>query len=184
MWPLLVAAVAGSLESDFRALVEARHLHIEPTAAQLWQLYVPSLSITVVPTTNFTHDALAIADAHGWSTENKVHSSGVFVGEEAEHTCGQLHVESNGRWRDQKLLLSGAGDTLLDVDIRLVAGERHTTLCGKTECPVGHECVSSGALPKLCLSTRPPTVSDDSWLVIVLVLSAITVLVYHVWRQR
>lgn len=188
MWLPLLAAAAGSLESDFADLVETRHLHVDATAAQLWQLYIPSLVVAHTPTADFAADARAIALNNGWSTADKYHGNrSVFTGVEANHTCGQLLVDpSPGRWANPAFLMADAatGDKLLDVDVKLVAASRHTTLCGETGCRPGHECVSVGALPKLCLATRPPSVSDDSWLAIVLVLAAITVLVYHVWRRR
>ena len=180
LW-LAAAAAIGTLEEDFGTLVEERSLHLDKSAANMWRLYVPSISVTAVNGQTFGDQARDIASAEGWSLEGKSVARGdtsIFIGEEADHTCGVLEID-NGNWKDEALLMSGTGERLLDVDVKLVAGDRHTTLC---PCAVGHECVSVGDLPPLCLAVKPVVVSDSSWLVIGLTLTAITVLVYHIWR--
>ena len=68
LW-LAAAAAIGTLEEDFGTLVEERSLHLDKSAANMWRLYVPSISVTAVNGQTFGDQARDIASAEGWSLE-------------------------------------------------------------------------------------------------------------------
>ncbi len=187
MWLALSLAVAG-VATDFAALLDTERLFVEPTAANMWRLYAPGLSASVI-TSDFEDDARKIALAAGWNITSRTvmgpDGIEVYVPVSASQ-CGMLEV-IHAKWKNASLLMSGGGNVLLAEDVRIVAAandDLHTSLCDAEPCHAGHRCAVVGELPPLCVADRPESPTEDDWLIIGLLLALIATLIFHVWRNQ
>lgn len=180
MWLALAVAIAG-LQGDFDHLRRSKDLHWSSTAVDLWRMYVPEL-VPLDPALSFVASAREIAHQNAWHArilENTC--NGTFVGAHGAAT-GRLLVLRDGQWQNATLLMSGLGDVLTSADIAAVAAGRRTNLCHGASCSAGHDCVTVGQLPPVCIGTVN-SLSDDATLLLAVLMFSVAFLIYSTWAE-
>ena len=144
-------------------------------------MYVPSM-IPVDPQLPFAESARQIALNEGWlpSVAEEV-CNGTYVGTHAAAT-GQLLVLRDDHWANTTLLMSGFGDVLTPADVFAAANGRKTNLCQLGVCSSGHDCVSVGELPPVCIGASD-TLSEDSTLILAVLMASVAFLIYSTWAE-
>lgn len=171
----------ATLQGDFDHLRRLRDLHWVSTAPDLWRMYVPSM-LPVDPQLSFVASARQIALDEGWLPHIAEQvCNGTYVGTHAAAT-GQLLVLRDDKWANTTLLMSGLGDVLTPADVFAAANGRRTNLCDLGTCSAGHDCVTVGDLPPVCIGASD-TLSDDSTLLLAVLMVSVAFLIYSTWAE-
>ena len=180
MWLAVSMAVAG-LESDFDHLRRAKGLHWDSTPTDLWRMYVPAM-MPVDPQVSFVDAARTIALNEGWEKQIAARvCNGTYIGAHAT-ASGHLLLLRDGRWQNTSLLMSGSGEVLTAADVFAAANGRRTNLCGRRGCSAGHDCVTVGQLPSVCIGAED-TLSGDAALLLAVLMASVAFLVYSTWAE-
>lgn len=187
---LAVWSALGRVEADFEKLIDVYVPGVHSDPVSLIRLYVPNVgNIPVTEDSAFDGQLKQIFNSMSWHSyiESNLCGNSTYVGDMAGSYHELLRYNATGRgWSNRGLLMSTdkGGDRIVAADIVAIARDpKMTTLCERRTCPRYHSCVRVGGLPAMCVQ-KNAQIDDSRAIFVVLVLFAITALVYLAWETR